>query len=89
MKLYNKSGRAFAISKKFAVSGCREVEVAVGENFMYIDPDTTVEVTDEAGEKLAVMYPKELQKMSYSGPRRAAKKRAAPKKKKTAKRKGK
>lgn len=63
MRLYNKGLRSFIINKEDAISGCRTLSDEVGKHKAYIDPDKTVEVRDEIGEKLLNLYPTVLMKM--------------------------
>ena len=66
MKLYNKSVRAFIINKVDAVDGCRFPTDIMSKEKAYIDPDTTVEVSDVLGTKLLSDYPAEIMKIEGS-----------------------
>lgn len=60
MKIYNKGARGFVISREDAISGCRLPTDEIGKFKAYIDPGSTVSVTDEVGAKLMKMYPANL-----------------------------
>lgn len=82
MKLYNKSGRAFIIRKEDAIDGCRTPTDAIGRNKAYIDPNTTVDVEDNVGEKLLHDYPGQLMRVDQvakSSKRKTVKKAKAKK----------
>lgn len=60
MKIYNKGARAIIIKNSDNISGCRIPQDIVGKENAYIDPGTTVEISDNKGEELLKMYPREL-----------------------------
>ena len=58
MKLYNKGGPGLIIDSKYVIEGGRFSEHDTKKDRKHFDLETTIEVTDEYGEKLLRMYPK-------------------------------
>lgn len=89
MKLYNKGGRAIIVRKEDIISGGRQLPDENAKDKIYIDPQATVQIKDEVGEKLCRNYPKDLMNLSQGESRSsvaktkktAAKKNIATKKK--------
>ncbi len=78
MKLYNKSGRAFIVSKENVISGGRVQAHDTKTNRVYFDPESEIEMEDNVGQKMLSNYPKELKRLdnpqASSKPKKSKKK---------------